>query len=105
MPDREVETIQDLIYYQYAKVIARSAFAVPNGKVAKSQHYGFIKNTFRQLKRGQKSWSEISVRLAIIFLVYTIRYGRAKHAIHQRVPKASTSSTARNSPKIQSFTI
>jgi hypothetical protein len=59
MPDREVETIQDLIFYQYAKIIARSAFAVPNGKVAKSQHYGFIKKTFLQLKRGKKSWSEI----------------------------------------------
>jgi hypothetical protein len=26
MPDREVETIQDLIYYQYAKIIARRVF-------------------------------------------------------------------------------
>jgi hypothetical protein len=26
MPDRDVETIRDLIYYQYAKIIARRAF-------------------------------------------------------------------------------
>jgi len=26
MPDRDVKTIQDLIYYQYAKIIARRAF-------------------------------------------------------------------------------
>ncbi len=26
MPDKNVETIRDLIYYQYAKLIARSAF-------------------------------------------------------------------------------
>jgi len=26
MPDRDVKTIRDLIYYQYAKTIARSAF-------------------------------------------------------------------------------
>ncbi len=25
MPDRDVETIRDLIYYQYAKIIARVA--------------------------------------------------------------------------------
>ena len=28
MPDRDVTTIKDLIYYQYAKIIAHSAFAV-----------------------------------------------------------------------------
>ncbi len=28
MPDRDVKTIQDLIYYQYAKIIARRAFGV-----------------------------------------------------------------------------
>ena len=28
MPDRDVTTIRDLIYYQYAKIIARSAFSV-----------------------------------------------------------------------------
>ena len=59
MPDREVKTIRDLIYYQYAKIIARSAFTIPNGRAAKSQHYGFIKKTFRQLKTGEKTWSEI----------------------------------------------
>ena len=26
MPDRDVKTIQDLIYYQYAKIITRRAF-------------------------------------------------------------------------------
>lgn len=60
MPDRDVETIRDLIFYQYAKVIARSAFSVGDGKEAKKQHYGFIKNTFRGLKSGAMSWSEIT---------------------------------------------
>ena len=60
MPDRDVKTIRDLIYYQYAKIIARSAFRVPNGKEAKKQHYGFIKKKFRQLKSGVISWSEIT---------------------------------------------
>ena len=60
MPDRDVKTIQDLIYYRYSKIVARSAFSVPDGKEAKSKHYGFIKKTFRELKSGIKSWSEIT---------------------------------------------
>jgi hypothetical protein len=45
MPDRDVTTIKDLIYYQYAKPTARSALHVPNGTA-----YGFIKQTFRDLQ-------------------------------------------------------
>jgi len=60
MPDRDVRTIINLIYYQYAKIIARSAFGVSDGKEAKRQHYGFIKQTFRELKSGVKSWSDIT---------------------------------------------
>ena len=59
MPDREVETIRDLIFYQYAKLIARSAFRLPDGEAAKRVHYGFIKNTLRALQSGRKSWSDI----------------------------------------------
>jgi hypothetical protein len=59
MPDREVQTIRDMIYFQYAKIIARSAFKVADGEEAKKLHYGFIKNTFRDLKSGGKSWSHI----------------------------------------------
>ena len=60
MPDREVKTIQDLLYYQYAKVIAKRAFSITDGKDAKNQHYGFIKKTFKELKEGIKSWSDIT---------------------------------------------
>ena len=49
MPDRDVGTIQDIIYYQYAKIIARRAFSTTNGKIAKKQHYGFVKKTFERL--------------------------------------------------------
>lgn len=55
MPDREVKTIKDLIFYQYAKIIAKSAF----GPEAKKEAYGFIKKTFRQLRDDEKKWSEI----------------------------------------------
>jgi hypothetical protein len=50
MPDRDVTTMKDLIYYQYAKTTARSAFAVPDGITAKGNFYGFIKQTFRELQ-------------------------------------------------------
>jgi len=60
MPDRDVETIRDLIFYQYAKIIACRAFASADGKEAKKQHYGFIKKTFRELKNSVKSWSEMT---------------------------------------------
>ena len=50
MPDRDVRTLKNLIYYQYAKIIARSAFSVSDGTAAKSDHYGFIKQTFRELQ-------------------------------------------------------
>ncbi|GBD88119.1 hypothetical protein BMS3Abin03_02053 [bacterium BMS3Abin03] len=59
MPDREVQTVKDLIYYQYSKLICRSAFKIPDGVQAKGKHYGFIKNTFRDLKSGYKNWSDI----------------------------------------------
>jgi len=55
MPDREVKTIRDLIYYQYAKIIARSAM----GPDAKKSAYGFIKKKFRELRDDEMQWSGI----------------------------------------------
>jgi len=55
MPDREVKIIRHLIYYQYAKIIAKSSF----GLDSKSKDYGFIKNTFRELVKSEKKWSDI----------------------------------------------
>jgi hypothetical protein len=52
MPDKDVTTIKDLIYYQYAKIIARRASASEDGMEAKKLHYGFIKKTFKELKKG-----------------------------------------------------
>jgi ribosomal protein L37AE/L43A len=58
MPDRDVKTIQDIIYYQYAKIIAKSTFKVDSGIGAK-KHYAFVKTKFKQLKDGTISWSDI----------------------------------------------
>jgi len=60
MPDRDVSTIKDLIFYQYAKIIARRAFSLSDGVEVKGKHYGFIKEKFRELKNGIISWSEIT---------------------------------------------
>jgi hypothetical protein len=59
MPDRDVKTLQDVINFQYAKIIACRAFACKNGKAAKKKCYGFIKKTFLDLSSGRKSWSDI----------------------------------------------
>ena len=60
MPDRDVHTIRDVIYFQYSKIIARSAFKADSGTEAKKTSYGFIKKTFRDLQSGIKVWSDIT---------------------------------------------
>ena len=55
MPDRDVKTIRDLIYFQYAKIVGKAAF----GANAKQTAYGFIKKTFRDFKNDEKKWSDI----------------------------------------------
>ncbi len=42
MPDRDVKTIRDLIFYLYAKIIARRAFDAADGKAAKEQSLGYL---------------------------------------------------------------
>jgi len=59
MPDAEVKTIRDQIFFQYAKIIACKVLKCANGKEAKKKGYGFIKNTFRELRDGNKRWSDI----------------------------------------------
>ena len=59
MPDRDVHSICDVMNFQYAKIITCSAFKCTNGGEAKKKYYGFIKNTFRDLSSGKKSWSDI----------------------------------------------
>ncbi|MFH0953610.1 MAG: HNH endonuclease [Verrucomicrobiota bacterium] len=60
MPDREVLTVLDLVYYQFAKILARSRLGVPGVDVARKTHFGFAKDTFRDLKAGRKLWSEVA---------------------------------------------
>lgn len=50
MPDRDVRTLRDLIWYQDAKIVARRAL----GPDAKRDHYGFVKQTLRDFQSGKK---------------------------------------------------
>lgn len=59
MADREVQTIRDLIYYQYSKLICRSSFKIPDGTSSEEEHNGFVKKTFQELKNGIKQWTDI----------------------------------------------
>ncbi|NWF86929.1 HNH endonuclease [Candidatus Bathyarchaeota archaeon] len=52
MPPPVVKNIKDLIFWQYAKIIAESAGF---GK----KNYGFIMKKFRQLQQGEIFWNEI----------------------------------------------
>ena len=52
MPPATVKSVKDLIYWQYAKIIAQSA------GLGKKDH-GFVMNKFMQFKQGEIFWSEI----------------------------------------------
>jgi hypothetical protein len=55
MPDRDVKTIRQQIYFQYAKIVGKSAF----GADAKKTSYGFIKQTYKDFVNSEKKWSDI----------------------------------------------
>jgi len=50
LPPRAVKTIQDLIFWQYAKIISQSA---GYGK----KQFGFVMNRFKKLTSGEINWS------------------------------------------------
>lgn len=54
-PISEIKTIEHMIFYQYAKIMAKSAFGHKDGKEAKAKNFGFIRNTVRKLINGKKN--------------------------------------------------
>ncbi len=50
LPPSAVKTVKDLIYWQYAKIISKSAGM---GK----KNYGFIMSKFKDLQKGEIEWS------------------------------------------------
>ena len=60
MPGRDKKTVRDVMWFQYAKLIARSSFNLSDGHEAKKRCYGFIKNVFLELQSGTKSWSDLT---------------------------------------------
>lgn len=59
-PIKEIKTIEHMIFYQYAKIMAKSAFKYKDGKEAKAKSFGYIRNTVRKLISGEMKWSDIS---------------------------------------------
>jgi hypothetical protein len=51
MPPKAVKTVRDLIYWQYARLVARSA--------GMDKQYAFIMKTFDDFRNGRKHWSTI----------------------------------------------
>lgn len=49
MPPSAVKTIRDLIYWQYAKLIAKSA--------GQEKRFGFVMDRFKKLQAGEIGWS------------------------------------------------
>lgn len=49
MPPAAVKTVRDLLHWQYAKLIARSA--------GYDKNYGFIMERFKKLQSGEVNWS------------------------------------------------
>jgi hypothetical protein len=52
MPPSAVKTVEDLIFWQYAKIISASA---GKGK----REWGFVMNRFKELREGEIFWNEI----------------------------------------------
>jgi hypothetical protein len=52
MPPRAIKTVRDLIYWQYAKIIADSAGF---GK----RHWRFVMSRFKKFQQGEIFWNEI----------------------------------------------
>lgn len=59
MAESELKTVKDLIYYQYARIIARIQNETPDGIGVKLHHYGLVKSTFRSIKYNYKTWKEV----------------------------------------------
>ncbi|MHA1271726.1 MAG: HNH endonuclease [Candidatus Helarchaeota archaeon] len=66
MPPSAVRTIKDLIYWQYAKIIAESAGF---GK----KNYGFVMRKYKQLQAGEITWKMLRE--------YTIERNKTKECI------------------------
>jgi hypothetical protein len=60
MPDREVLTLLDLVYYQYAKIVAQEELTRPGFEIARRTQYGMAKDIFRDLKAGRKLWADVT---------------------------------------------
>jgi hypothetical protein len=59
MPDREILTLLDLVYYQFAKIMAQEELARPGFEVARRTEHGRAKDLYHDLKAGRKLWPNV----------------------------------------------
>jgi len=62
MPSPSIKTIRDLIFYQYAKIIA-DAVGISKTGPKKSEYYGFVMDRVNKLKSGEINMSTITREL------------------------------------------
>lgn len=55
MPPKAVKTVEDLIYWHYAKLMAKSA----GHYTIEEQNYRVVMSFFKDLKSGRRKWSDI----------------------------------------------
>ncbi|OQW96425.1 MAG: hypothetical protein BWK77_04760 [Verrucomicrobia bacterium A1] len=60
MPSREVLTLLDLVYYQYAKIVAQEELTRPGFEIARRTQYGMAKDIYHDLKAGRKLWGDVT---------------------------------------------
>ena len=58
MPDREVLTLLDLVYYQLAKIVAQEELSRPGFEIARRTQYGLAKDVYHDLKAGRRLWAD-----------------------------------------------
>jgi len=64
-PISEIKTIEHIIFYQYAKIIAKSSFGHLDGKEAKAKSFGFIRNKVWKLISGEEKWSDMTNQIPV----------------------------------------
>ncbi len=89
MPDKDVKTVKDLIFYQYAKIVARRAYGAEDGKEAKKQSFVYRQKIYslalRRKKRSSPRWDRWdSKRRPEEIISYLI--GQASHRVNLCTP-------------------
>jgi hypothetical protein len=59
MQQAEVGTVRELIYYQYAGLVARSTFRSEELAAARRDRYGYVRQIYEDLRSGRWRWRDL----------------------------------------------